>query len=84
MTMGEAASPPEHVVEEIREAAEHDETKRGLLKLAEMDVLELTWDEETDDVRWTVTDLGVELCRNDEMADYVRAAARPGVGEQPV
>lgn len=82
--MSEAATPPEHVMEELVAEAEHDETKRGLLKLARMDVLKVTWDEETDDVRWSVTELGLDLCRSDEMEDYVRAAARPGISEQSV
>lgn len=79
--MSEATTPPDHVMEELRAEARHDETKRGLLKLARMDVLEITWDEESNGVQWSVTELGLDLCRHDEMEDYVRAAARPGVTE---
>lgn len=82
--MSEATTPPDHVMEELVAEAEHDETKRGLLKLARMDVLEVTWDEETGGVTWSVTELGLDLCRSDEMEDYVRAAARPGISEQSV
>lgn len=81
---GDEMTPPDQAMEELIQAAEDDETKRGLLQLERMDILEVTWDEETEGVKWSVTELGLDLCRNDEMEDYVRSAARPGLLEQSV